>query len=259
MQSLTAEHPFFERGLFVDRNYSSSMIFMFFVAGMLFSTTALLPSFMQNLLGYSALQSGLASMYRGFGSLVAFAGVTELSRRIGARSTIVIGLFIAASAMWLMAHFDLSMTATPIKVAGFVQGLGMGLMFGPLSVLGFVTLPMAQRTEAAVFGNIVRSMAGSLGIATLQAILIRQSAAAHEGLAAHIAPSDPLIRWTLPHAFDAGGLEALNAEVTRQGAMIGYDAIFAGMAVVSLAMLPLVLIMRPARPAPGELTEAHAE
>jgi DHA2 family multidrug resistance protein len=260
MQSLTAEHPFFDRGLFVDRNYSSSMIFMFFVAGMLFSTTALLPSFMQNLLGYTALQSGLASMYRGFGSLAAFAAVTELQRRIGARATIVIGLFVASSAMWLMSHFDLTMTAKPIMVAGFVQGIGMGLMFGPLSVLGFATLPMAQRTEAAVFGNIVRSMAGSLGIATLQAVLIRQSAAAHEGLAARMSPSDPLISWALPSAFNGGGgLEALNAEVTRQGAMIGYDAIFAGMAVVSLLMLPLVLIMRPARPAPGQLAEAHAE
>ena len=98
------------------------------------------------------------------------------------------------------------------------------------------------------------------GIATLQAVLIRQSAAAHEGLAAHIAPSDPLIRWTLPQGFDAGGgLEALNGEVTRQGTMIGYDAIFAGMAVVSLLMLPLVLIMRPARTPPGQLAEAHAE
>jgi DHA2 family multidrug resistance protein len=260
MQSLTAEHPFFHRALLADRNYTSSMIFMFFVAGMLFSTTALLPSFMQTLLGYTALQSGMVSMYRGLGSLAAFAIVTELSRRLGARTTIVMGLVVAASSMWRMSQFDLSMTATPIKLAGLVQGFGMGLMFGPLSTVSFVTLPAEQRTEAAVFGNIVRSLSGSLGIAILQAVVVRQSAAAHEGLAAHIAPSDPLIRWTLPHVFDApGGMEALNAEVTRQGAMIGYDAIFAGLAVLSLLMVPLILIMRPAKPAADGLLDAHGD
>ena len=62
-----------------------------------------------------------------------------------------------------------------------------------------------HRTEAAVFSNIIRTMAGSLGIASLQAILIRQSAAAHEGLAAHISPADPVIRWTLPHLLEGGG------------------------------------------------------
>jgi len=260
MQTLTAEHPFFHRGVLADRNFLSAQICGFFVAGMLFSTSALLPSFMQNLLGYSALQSGLASTPRGVGSLISFALAPFLAQRWGPRPTILIGVAITLVALFRMAHFDLSMTATSIETAGFVQGFGMGLMFNPLNVLAFATLSPTHRTEAAVLSNVARNMGGSIGIAGLQAMLIRQIANAHERLAAGIVPSDPLIRWTLPHTFDTpGGLEALNAELTRQGAMIGYDAVFGWLCAASLIILPLLLLMRPAKPGASKPPDAHME
>jgi DHA2 family multidrug resistance protein len=168
---------------------------------------------------------------------------------------------VAFFSLWQMAHFDLMMTAKPIQVAGFVQGMGMGMMFGPLSVLGFATLNPAHRTEAAVLGTVIRTIGSSLGIALLQANLIAQTATAHERLAAGIVPSDPVIRWSLPHVFDGanGALEGLNAEITRQGAMIGYDTVFAWMALFSLVLVPLVLILRPASSAPSETIEVHPE
>ena len=89
VQTLTAEHPFFHRDLAKDRNFVACTVFGLFVGALLFSTTALLPSFMQNLLGYSALQSGYASMPRGVGSLVAFLAVPYLIRLIGARTVLV--------------------------------------------------------------------------------------------------------------------------------------------------------------------------
>jgi DHA2 family multidrug resistance protein len=249
MQTLTAEHPFFHRAILLDRNFTSCAIFLYFVSIVLFSTSALLPSFMQNLLGYSALQSGMASMYRGLGSLLAFTIVTWLARVVGPRPTIVLGMAFVLFALWMMGHFDLAMTATPIKVSGFIQGFGIGLMINPAGVLSFATLPMEHRTEAAVLSNVTRTLGSSLGIAGLQAAFIRRAAVAHEGLAAHLIPSDPVVLWSLPqHMFDAaGGLERLNAEVTRQGAMIGYDAAFGGLCVFVLALAPLLLIMRPVK------------
>jgi MFS transporter, DHA2 family, multidrug resistance protein len=261
LQILTSKQPFFHRGLFADRNFMSSSVFTFFMSAMLFGTSALLPSFMQNLLGYSSLQSGVTSMYRGIGSVLAFIFVPLLMRKAGPRPTMAIGVAIAFYSLWQMAHFDLTMTATPIKVAGFIQGMGVGMMFGPLSVLGFATLGIEHRTEASVLGNVIRTIGSSLGIAMLQANLISQTATAHERLAAGIVPSDPVIRWSLPQVFDGAGgaLEGLNAEITRQGAMIGYDSIFAWMALLSLILAPLILMMRPGRTAPGETLEVHPE
>jgi DHA2 family multidrug resistance protein len=260
LQTLTSEHPFFHRDLFRDANFVTSLILSVMLSSVLFSTSALLPTLMQNLLGYSAMQSGVASAPRGFGSLAALTIVPWAAPRFGPRKTIAIGLVMSMVALRLMGHFDLSMNSRPIIVAGFIQGFGQGMVMNPMAVLGFATLAPHHRTEAAVFGNVARTFAGGMGIATLQAILTRQSAAAHEQLAAHIVPSDPMIGWAMPHVLaGAGGLEAVNAEVTRQAAMIGYDAAFGWMSIGTLVVLPLLLLMRSAKPQASTLIEAHLE
>jgi DHA2 family multidrug resistance protein len=261
VQMLTAKHPFFHRDVLSDRNYVTCITLNFFIAVMLYSTNALIPSFMQNLMGYSALQSGGVSMYRGFGSIIAFLIVPWMARRFHPRPTVSLGLVLAFAALWQMAHFDLSMTAREIRISGFLQGLGMGLMSNPLAVLSYATINAEHRTEAAVFSNVTRTMGSSLGIAVLQAMLIRESAMAHERLAADIVPSDPVIGWSLPHLLDhaGSGLEALNAEVTRQGSMMAYDAVFSWMALFSLILLPMLLILRPARGKPGDVEVETAE
>jgi DHA2 family multidrug resistance protein len=261
MQMLTSRHPFVHRDILADRNFMSCTVFNVVMSGTLLSTSALLPTLMQNLLGYSALQSGIASAPRGLGSVVALAFTPWMATRFGVRQTIGVGVLLSGLALWRMGHFDLSMTTREIALAGFIQGFGQGMVFNPMSVLSFATLRPVHRTEAAVFGNTIRTLGGSLGIAGLQALLTRQSAAAHEQLAAHIASSDPMIRWTLPHAFDAaaGGLQAVNAEVTRQAAMIGYDAAFGYMSLATLLLLPLLFVMRAGDRRRSELIEIHAE
>ncbi|HEY6868336.1 MAG TPA: DHA2 family efflux MFS transporter permease subunit [Novosphingobium sp.] len=258
MQTLTGRHPFFHRGLFVDRNYVTGVIINAAVAAMLFSTSALLPTLMQTLLGYSALQSGYASAPRGVGSLVALTFVPWMAARFGVRRTVAIGLLLSVAGLRRMGYFDLSMTPTPIFVAGFIQGFGQGMIMSPMAVLSFATLAPERRTEAAVLGNMVRTIAAGLGVAGLQAISTRQSATAHERLAAHVIPTDPIVGWSLRHlAGLGGGLEAINAEVTRQAAMIGYDAAFGWMSIACLGLLPLLFIIRPAKPAGSTILEVH--
>ena len=260
MQTITSEHPFFPRELFADRNYVSTLIFSLVVSAVLFSTSALLPTMMQTLLGYSPMQSGMATAPRGLGAILALTFVPWAAVRFGPRRMMAVGLLLSVGALWRMGHFDLSMTPGPIVMAGFIQGFGQGMIMNPMSVITFTTLAAVYRTEAAVFGNMVRSVAGGLGIAGLQAILSRQSAAAHESLAAHVVLSDPAIRWSLPSLSTAtGGLEALNAEVTRQAAMIGYNAAFGWMSIGCLFLLPLLLVMRSAKPQSGTVIEIHGD
>jgi DHA2 family multidrug resistance protein len=256
-QSLTAEHPFFHRDLMQDRNYVSSLIFGFCVTFALFSIAALMPTLMQTLLGYSAFQSGQVTMASGLGSLTAFALVPWMTRRLGYRPTIAIGITLVFVALWRMAHFDLSMTANQIRVASVIQGFGIGMVFNPIAVLSYTTLPGHLRTEAAVLANVVRTMGGSIGIATLTALLIRQSATAHERLAANIVPSDPVVRAALPPSFDStvGGLASVNAEVTRQGMMMGYDAVFAWLCLGIAMLMPLLLLIRPTKSASSQLSD----
>jgi DHA2 family multidrug resistance protein len=111
-----------------------------FVGALLFSTSALLPTLMQNILGYWALQSGYASMPRGVGSLIAFLVVPFMIQHGGPRRVLLLGIGLSMLALWWMAHFSLDMTSTPIMTAGLVQGLGTGLLFAPLNTLSYVTL-----------------------------------------------------------------------------------------------------------------------
>jgi DHA2 family multidrug resistance protein len=248
IQTATAEHPFFHRDLAKDGNYVGTTIFSMFVGVLLFATSALLPSFMQNLLGYSAMQSGLASMWRGVGSLIAFLAVPALVPRLGPRFVLLIGIVVSAYALWLMGQFDLSMTARPIEVSGFIQGLGTGLLFAPLNVLAYAKLNPIHRTEGTIVATMARSLGSSAGISIMQAILIRDAAAAHSGLTEHITNADPVLRWSLPAMFNlqsGPGLMALNGEITRQGTMISYDAVFASLAVLTLLMAPPLLLLKP--------------
>jgi DHA2 family multidrug resistance protein len=254
VQTATAEHPFFHRDLMKDTNYVATTIFSLTTMVLLFSSSALLPSMMQNLLGYSALQAGIASMTRGVGSLIAFLAVPFLVGRFGPRPVLFVGVLLSAYAMWQMGQFDLSMTARPIEVAGFIQGLGTGLLFAPLNTLAYATLSPIHRTEGTIVSTMSRSIGSSAGISVVQAILISDATTAHARLAEHVTVTDPVLRWALPQGFSLSGpgLGMLNGEVTRQGTMISYDAVFGALGILALLMAPALLVLKPPpKPTPG--------
>jgi DHA2 family multidrug resistance protein len=255
MQTLTAEHPFFHRDLAKDGNYVGTTLFGFFVGALLFSTSALLPSFMQNLMGYSAMQSGLASMPRGLGSLISFLLIPWLVQKFGARLVLFVGVLTNVWSAWQMGRFDLSMTAEPIMMAGFIQGIGTGLMFAPLNTLGYATLDPKHRTEGTIVATMARSLGSSVGISLVQMMLIRDSAMAHQRLTERLAGGDPLVRGVLPSIMDPSspqGLQILNGEVTRQGTMVSYDNVFSWIALSVVLLAPLILILKPAPKIPME-------
>ncbi|HEX3918830.1 MAG TPA: MDR family MFS transporter [Caulobacteraceae bacterium] len=262
LQTITAKHPFFHRDLAKDRNFVTCTLFGLFVGALLFSTTALLPSFMQNLLGYSALQSGYASMPRGAGSLIAFLAVPFLMNRVGARPVLMMGLLLSMLALWQMAQFDLEMTSAPIMISGFVQGLGTGLLFAPLNTLAYATLNPVHRTEGTIVNTMARSLGSSLGISLIQATLTHNAATAHASLTDRIITGDPVVNAALPTGMSLStdaGLQALNGVVTQQATMISYDTIFAWMTIGIIFLAPLLLFMRRPPVQPAMALEAHAD
>jgi MFS transporter, DHA2 family, multidrug resistance protein len=261
VQTATTDHPLFHRDLAKDRNYVGSVIFGFFVGALLFSTTALLPSFMQNLMGYSAMQSGIVSIPRGLGSLISFLLVPFLVARLGARPVLFAGVLMAVFSTWQMGQFDLSMTPGPIMTAGFIQGLGTGLMFAPLNTLGYATLAPRHRTEGTIVATMARSLGSSAGISIVQAVLIYDAAMGHNRLSERISIGDPTLRSVLPPIMNPStstGLQVLNGEVTRQGTMISYDTVFSWMALSIMLLIPLILMLKPAPRLPVE-REVHAD
>jgi len=263
VHTMTTPNPFFDPGLIRDRNFVTASIFGFFVGILLFSSLALLPPMMQTLLDYPVLTSGLVTMPRGIGSLIAMFAVGQLIGRVDTRLILLFGLSLGGIAFWQMTHFDLSMTAKPLIISGLTQGLGIGLLFVPLSALAFATLPARLRSEGSSVYTLIRNLGASVGISIMNALLVFNTQTMHGSLAAKVVPSDAVVRAELPTRFDpstVGGLTALNAEITRQASMVAYVDDFKLMLVITLVCIPMLLFLRkPRRAASAEPIHAAVD
>jgi DHA2 family multidrug resistance protein len=146
------------------------------------------------------------------------------------------------------------MDSTLIVTSGFIQGLGIGFTFVPLSTATFATLASRLRNQGTPIFSLLRNIGSSVGISIVQAMLTEGSSKAHATLAATVAPGNHALAG-LPQLMNPGtsaGLALLNGEVTRQGVLIGYLDDFGIMMVITLAAIPLLLLIRsPRRTAVG--------
>jgi len=158
IHSATAERPFVPLGLLADRNFVAATVLGLAVGLLVFSVMALLPTMTQTLLGYPVLTAGLISAPRGFGSLISMAIAGRFVMRVDPRVLIVTGLSMFAISFWGMSHFALQMDSWSIIWTGVIQGLGMGLVFTPMSVVAFATLPPHLRTDGTGVFTLVRNL-----------------------------------------------------------------------------------------------------
>ena len=242
---LTHKHPFINRALFKDANFVASNVFIFVVGVVLFATLALLPPMLQELMNYPVVTTGLVTAPRGIGTLFAMIIVGRLIGRVDARALIGFGLAITTVSAWQMTHFSLLMGYGPIIESGVLQGFGVGFVWVPLSTVAFATLDERFRTEGTAFFNLLRNLGSSIGISAVQTLLTRNTQAVHASLATDLTPFaatvDPALRAATSNE---ASLAALNAEVTRQAAMIAYIDDFKLIMIMTIGLMPLLLLLR---------------
>jgi DHA2 family multidrug resistance protein len=247
----THDHPFLEPTLFRDRNFVVGSCCMFAVGAILFATMVLLPSMLHNLMGYPVVDVGLLLVPRGVGTMAAMLVVGRLAGRVDLRWQIGLGLLLTSLAMWEMMHFSLDTDAATVAWTGITQGLGLGFVFVPLSTISFSTLPPGLRNEGTALFSLMRNIGSSIGISIVVALLAHNTQTNHAALSEFINPyAVPLREAAQAGAVElasARGLALLNAEVTKQAAMLGYLQNFRLMMWVALGVLPMVLLLRPAR------------
>ncbi len=254
---LTARNPIFAPEMFKDRNFATGMLFMAVTGVMMLAGLALLPPMLQNLFGYSVLQSGFLTAPRGVGTLLSMIVVGRLVGRIDARLLILVGIGLMAWSLKLMSGFSLQMDQRPIVTSGIIQGFALGFLFVPLNTLAFGTLNPKFRTTAASLLNLSRSVGGSIGISVVTVLLAHNLQTSHSDLAAHITrysipPIPPAIIEGAPPVTDAVLMMA-DAAVNRQALMIAYIDDFYLMMIVALLAIPLLLLLRKGRrPEPGQ-------
>jgi DHA2 family multidrug resistance protein len=254
VQTISAQHPFFDRALALDRNFVVCNLVGFSVGILLFSPMALLPPMLQGLMGYSVLESGLVTMPRGLGSFAAMFVVGRAMGVVDIRFILLTGLSLCGVALWQMMNFDLSMNSRPVVLSGVIQGFGTGLIFVPLSTLAFGTLAPEHRAEATSLYTLTRNLGSAIGISVMQFLFVRNSQVVHSTLAENVDPARPALQ-SLPAHLDPAtlaGLQSLNGEVSRQAAMVAYVDDYRLMFFLTLAVMPLMFLMRsPRRDAQG--------
>ena len=245
----TAKQPLFDRALFKDRNFATGLLFMAVTGVLLLAGLALLPPLLQNLYGYSVLQSGFLTAPRGVGTLISMLLAGRLVGKIDSRLLVGIGVFLMGVSLYMMTGFAIDQPSRPVIISGVVQGLGLGLIFVPLQSLAFETLAPKMRTTAAALLNLSRNIGGSVGISVVSTQLVRMTQVAHADLAHNITEQtiptlDPTVLQTIFPVAGPAALAYINMEVTRQALFIAYLDDFKLMMLVTFAVLPLLLFMK---------------
>ena len=265
VHSATAKHPFVDPRLLRDRNFISGILCIAVIGVVLFANLALLPPLMQDLLNYPVVTTGLILAPRGVGTMISMIVVGRLLTKMDPRLPVLAGLLLTALSLYQMTGFSLGMDEWMVIRTGIVQGLGIGFVFPPLSTLTFATLPAQLRTEAAGLFSLMRNIGASVGISVVETLLARSIQINHQEMAEHVNPYNAMLR-ALPtdslwNMHTLAGQVMLDDEITRQASMIAYIGDFKFMMVVTLAIVPLLFLLRnPHRsPSPEAQLEGAVE
>jgi MFS transporter, DHA2 family, multidrug resistance protein len=260
--SLTINEPFVRFEMFKDRNFLSGCIFMVVIGVVLFGTMALVTPFMQNLLGYPIQTAGFLLGARGVGTLLTMMVAPRLMRAVHPRYLILTGLLLAGGTLYYMTGFSLDVTKTTIVVTSIVQGIGLGLLFVPISTVAFATLPDHLRTGATAITTLARNIGSSIGISMVIANLTSKTTEMHARLTEQVTPFNDALQMpdviaNLNVHTDAGRA-LLDMIVTQQAAMLAYLNDFKLLMILTLATMPLVLIIGRAHQGSRSKSEAVA-
>jgi DHA2 family multidrug resistance protein len=260
--SLTTDAPFIRFELFTDRNFAAACLFMVVIGIVLFGTMALVTPFMQNVLGYPILTAGMLLGSRGIGTMMTMMAAPRLMKHIESRYLILVGLLLTAGTLYEMVGFTTDTQPSTIVTISIIQGIGLGLLFVPVTSVGFATLPGHLRTSGTSMMTLVRNIGSSIGISMVIANLTSKTTLMHARLTEGVTPfNDALQMQDIARNLDVTsdlGRAMLDRIVTEQAAVIAYANDFKLLMVLALATIPLIFLISTSRASPPEASAAHA-
>jgi MFS transporter, DHA2 family, multidrug resistance protein len=242
------EHVIFDPAIFRDRNFTTASLLLAVFGLGLFGTLMLQPLLLQNLLGYDAIDTGLMLAPRGLASMFSMMLVGKLISRTDPRILIITGMVIFSLGSWFTTLYNLQVTMPWIIFPAIIQGVGLGLVFVPLSTVAFSTLPQRLASEAAGIYSVMRTIGSSIGISIVATLMTNHSSIAWNNLDSNLSPFNPAIGDYLRGLHispDSPLAPALLARVLgQQSSMLGMLDAFVLVTWSFALMLPLVFVMR---------------
>ncbi len=254
---LSRRDPIVRIQLYGQRNFMIANVFMLVMGVIVFGTTQFIPQLLQDVLGYTATNAGLALTLGGFATLLVMPLSGFLTSRVDARYLIGFSLAIQGIAMWNMSGLDTQMSFSNAAIARLVQSIGLPFLFVPITNVAYVGLDPSHNNKASALMNVSRNLGGTFGISLVQTMLAQRLQVHQSQYVETLNPLHPTYTATIDHMariLPQHGLSQATAgkaavaefyqQLVQQMSMLSYIDVFHTLMVLVFAALPLVLLMR---------------
>ena len=238
------------------------MLFVAIVGLTYYASLALQPPFLQNLMNYPIVTAGLVMGPRGIGTMGAMLVVGKLTGRVDTRLLLGTGLGLTAWSFYVMTGWTPDISQMTIIVVGVIQGIGLGFIFVPLSVVTLSTLSSEQRAEGAGLYSLSRNIGSSIGISVVNSLLTTNTQVNHADIAQHVTGINRMFDVPVIARFwnpvTAAGRAALDAVVTQQAQIIAYIDDYKLLMIATVIVIPLLVVFKKASVGGGAVEHADA-
>ena len=263
---LRQSNPLVKLRVLMNRNFALGSTLIALFGGVIYAIITLLPLLYQELLGYNALDAGMAVSPRGLGSIIIMPVVGYLSTKIDTRYLLGLGFLIfGLCALWF-GQVNLAISQWSFLAPIVLSGLGASMIFVPLATTSMASLPNEQMGNAAGIFNLMRNIGGSVGISIVNTIVARHEQLHRSEMAHHLTASNPrfadMLHGAAALTTRAGGTELqafglINGIYSQQARLLAYVDDFQYMALACFLCLPLVFFLKKAKAKKGAVSAAH--
>lgn len=242
------ENAVFDLSIFSDRNFTIGSLLLAVMGLGLFGAMVVAPLMLENLFNYPVLTTGLVMAPRGLSGMVSMMIVGKIIRYVDPRWLIITGVITSGLGMWLGTSYNLGISPGWVIGPFILQGLGLGMIFVPLSAVAFSTLPAQSRAEGAGLFSLLRTLGSSIGISIVITLFTRHTQMAWNQLGGHISFYNLSVARFLSHlqltVSNVVSVKVLARTLTAQAQMIAFVNIYAFITASFILMIPLVLMLK---------------
>ena len=270
-RELTAKAPVVNLSLFKDKVFLSGTLISGVMFAMLMANMFLLPVFMEEMLGFSAIQSGIALFPRTLVMIIIVPMVGKLYNHLSPRLMVGFGIIMVSYGSYLMASFTLQTGTHQIVWSLVMQGIGFAFLFVPLTTVALSSIPRHQMTDATGLNSLIRQIGGSIGLAIFANSLSTSTTVAKASIANHLSRGEPHVferLMAMSHALQAHGMDAASARTgalkmlvgtaSQQAAVLGFERVFLLCGVSFVMVMPLLWFLKSPQHS-GPVAEVHME
>ena len=256
IREMKCPEPIVDLSVFRDLNFTLSNLLSAVIMAVMYSAIAMVPLFVQTLLGYTSLSSGIATAPRGLGAMLAMPIVGKLMSYVEEKWLVMVGVVLTIISTFMFGGINLDVAMINLVLPNILQGLGMGFVMVPLMAMSVGTLPQAKIGNASGIFNLSRNLAGSIGISISTTALARLSQVNQAEMVSHLSPYEPAFREKLG-AMQAGlasitgapqaqtqAYAVLNGILLQQSTLKAFIDVFSWTALLTALCIPGTLLLK---------------